>query len=390
MTASKPPEGESLRNDLLRSVLDAISSVTELDALADTVAKLVTDAVGADVCFVHLVEEPSTHLGLIGATPPYNQYRGTIRLAVGDGVAGWVAQARTAVMIPDKWKDTRYRYMPELGGENFAYLISVPMMRPQNKVVGVLNVHWKVAPADPEAVMSELQYVANLFAANVELAALVETLERREKELEQFATNVIDAQELERKRIAGDIHDGLGQLLHSTLYHLDAATYPEDLSSAREEIGVAKDLLERAISEVKSTISRLRPRILDDLGLLPGLSSLAASMARPEVAVELPETLEHALPSATETAVYRIAQEALANIQKHAGATWSSLKLWEDPAPDAVLHLVITDDGDGIEPERGEGLGLVGMKERAELIGAKIDIYTRRGHGTRVHLRLPL
>nr|MDA8397410.1 ATP-binding protein [Actinomycetota bacterium] len=107
-------------------------------------------------------------------------------------------------------------------------------------------------------------------------------------------------------------------------------------------------------------------------------------------AVELPETLEHALPSATETAVYRIAQEALANIQKHAGATWSSLKLWEDPAPDAVLHLVITDDGDGIEPERGEGLGLVGMKERAELIGAKIDIYTRRGHGTRVHLRLPL
>ncbi|MDA8375054.1 MAG: GAF domain-containing sensor histidine kinase [Actinomycetota bacterium] len=390
MTVSEPTAGDSFGHDLLRNVLDAISSVTELDALADMVAKLVTDAVGADVCFVHLVEEPSTHLGLIGATPPYNQHRGKIRLAVGDGIAGWVAQAKTPVMVPDKWKDTRYRYMPELGGKNFAYLISVPMMRPQNKVVGVLNVHWKVPPTDPEEVMRELQYVANLFAANVELAALVEALERREKQLEEFATNVINAQELERKRIAGDIHDGLGQLLHSTLYHLDAATYPEDLVSAREEIGVAKELLERAISEVKSTISRLRPRILDDLGLLPGLASLAASVGRPEVATELPEALEHQLPSATETAVYRIAQEALANIQKHSGATWASIKLWEDPQPDAVLHLVITDDGDGIEPERGEGLGMVGMQERAELIGAKLDIYSRRGHGTRVHLRLPL
>ncbi|MDA8102832.1 MAG: GAF domain-containing protein [Nitrospiraceae bacterium] len=390
MTASEPTAGDRFGHDLLRNVLDAISSVTELDALADMVAKLVTDAVGADVCFVHLVEEPSTHLGLIGATPPYNQHRGKIRLAVGDGIAGWVAQAKTPVMVPDKWKDTRYRYMPELGGENFAYLISVPMMRPQNKVVGVLNVHWKVPPTDPEEVMRELQYVANLFAANVELAALVEALERREKQLEEFATNVINAQELERKRIAGDIHDGLGQLLHSTLYHLDAATYPEDLDSAREEIGVAKELLERAISEVKSTISRLRPRILDDLGLLPGLASLAASVGRPEVATELPEALEHQLPSATETAVYRIAQEALANIQKHSGATWASIKVWEDPQPDAVLHLVITDDGDGIEPERGEGLGMVGMQERAELIGAKLDIYSRRGHGTRVHLRLPL
>ena len=390
MTASEPTAGDRFGHDLLRNVLDAISSVTELDALADMVAKLVTDAVGADVCFVHLVEEPSTHLGLIGATPPYNQHRGKIRLAVGDGIAGWVAQAKTPVMVPDKWKDTRYRYMPELGGENFAYLISVPMMRPQNKVVGVLNVHWKVPPTDPEEVMRELQYVANLFAANVELAALVEALERREKQLEEFATNVINAQELERKRIAGDIHDGLGQLLHSTLYHLDAATYPEDLDSAREEIGVAKELLERAISEVKSTISRLRPRILADLGLLPGLASLAASVGRPEVATELPEALEHQLPSATETAVYRIAQEALANIQKHSGATWASIKVWEDPQPDAVLHLVITDDGDGIEPERGEGLGMVGMQERAELIGAKLDIYSRRGHGTRVHLRLPL
>ena len=390
MTTSSQISQEHAQVDLLRAVLDAIGSVTELEALADRVAELVVSAVGADVCFVHLVEESGTHLGLIGATPPYNEYRGKIRLAVGDGIAGWVAQARQPLVVPDKWHDSRYRYMPELGGENFEYLISVPMLRPGQRVVGVLNVHWKLAPANPEGISRELQYVANLFAANVELAALVEMLARREKQLEKFAAETIDAQELERKRISHDIHDGLGQLLHSALYHLDAAMYPENISECRVENSMAKDLVAMAITEVKRTITRLRPGILDDLGLIAGLSSLASSIKNPEVSVELPNALPMELPSAVEITIYRIVQEALANTQKHSGADWASLKVWIDTDETLTLHAVVTDDGNGIIAEAGEGFGLSGMKERAELIGARLDIYSRHNHGTRVHLRMPL
>ena len=376
--------------DLLRAVLDAISSETELVALADRVAKLVVDAIGADVCFVHLIEESKTHLGLIGATPPYNKHRGNIRLAVGDGIAGWVAQSKEPLLIPDKWQDTRYRYMPELGGENFEYLISVPMLRPGRRAVGVLNVHWRIAPTNPEEIARELQYVANLFAANVELAALVETLEKREKQLERFASETIEAQELERKRISNDIHDGLGQLLHSSLYHLDAAMYPDTIAECRIEISTAKDLVASSITEVKATIARLRPGILDDLGLLAGLRSLASAIRNPEVSVELPVQLPLELASAVEITIYRIVQEALANTQKHSGADWASLKVWIEEQAN-TLHAVVTDDGNGIGSEGNViGYGLVGMKERAELIGARLDIYTRRNHGTRVHLRVPL
>ncbi len=381
---------EQAQVDLLRAVLDAIGSVTELEALADRVAELVVSAVGADVCFVHLVEESGTHLGLIGATPPYNAHRGTIRLAVGDGVAGWVAQARQPLVVPDKWHDPRYRYIPELGGENFNYLISVPMLRPGQRVVGVLNVHWKVAPNDPDSIARELQYVANLFAANVELAALVEMLARREKQLEKFASETIDAQELERKRISRDIHDGLGQLLHSSLYHLDAAMYPDNIAECRVEIAMAKDLVASSINEVKRTITRLRPGILDDLGLIAGLSSLATSIKNPEVSVELPSGAQLELPSAVEITIYRIVQEALANTQKHSGADWASLKVWIDADDALTLHAVVTDDGNGIVTDSSGGFGLSGMKERAELIGARLDIYSRHNHGTRVHLRVPL
>ncbi len=384
------PDQKSNRADLLRRILDAITTETELEKLADRVAELVVDSVGADVCFVHLVEADQVHLGLIGATPPYSEQRGKIRLAVGDGIAGWVAQAKVPAIVPDKWNDPRYEYIPALGGENFQYLISVPMLRPGGRIVGVLNVHWTTTPEDPDSLVRDLQYVANLFAANVEMAAIVEKLERREQQLETFAANTIAAQELERKRISNDIHDGLGQLLHSSLYHLDAAMYPENIAESRIAIERAKELVLSAIKEVKNTMTRLRPGILDDLGLIAGLKSLCASIGKPEVVSELPEELGEGLSSAIEITVYRIVQEALANAQKHSGADWASLKVWVENDP-TVLHAVVTDDGNGMEVENGfGGFGISGMKERAELIGAQLEIYSRQNFGTRIHLRVPV
>ncbi|CAG4920606.1 GAF domain-containing sensor histidine kinase [Acidithrix sp. C25] len=378
-----------MKDHLLRQIIDAMPHVTDLEELADHVAELVIGAFGADVCFVYLLDEDQRHISLIGATPPYSIHRGKIRLAVGDGISGWVAQSKIPLIVPDKWADSRYRYMPELEGENFNFLISVPMMRPGEVVVGVLNVHWRELPSESESILVDLQYVANLFAGNVEMAALVEKLARRESQLEKFAADTIDAAELERKRIARDIHDGLGQLLHSALYHLDAAMYPESMNASRIEITAAKDLVVSAISEVKETISRLRPGILDDLGLMAGLASLCNSIKNPEVDVELPEVFDAILASAAEITIYRITQEALANIIKHSGATWASLKIWLDYEL-RILHAIISDDGAGFDVDDvNNGHGIQGMRERVELIGASLEVFSRANHGTKIHLKVP-
>ncbi|MDA8197085.1 MAG: histidine kinase [Actinomycetota bacterium] len=382
-------EKEFREVDILRLVIDAISSEADIAALADRVAEVVIASVEADVCFVHLLREEGRYIELIGATKPYSSERGRVKLAIGDGVSGWVAQAKVPLIVPNKWEDSRYRYLPELGGENYKFLISVPMLSRNSTAIGVLNVHWADDPSNVEQLLEDLVYVANIIAPRLESAAILDRLKHREAQLERFAAATIDSIEAERKRIANDIHDGVGQLLHSTLYRLDAARYSFDISESLVEIDQAKALVEAAIAETKSTIRRLRPEVLDDLGLIAALKSLAAAVNSPQVDVNLPNDYAIELPSTVETSIYRIAQEALSNVQRHSNAQFATLNLAVLEGPREIT-LTITDDGEGFDEDSvTKGLGLDGMRERAELIDASIEIYSRKNHGTRITLRIP-
>jgi two-component system NarL family sensor kinase len=227
-------------------------------------------------------------------------------------------------------------------------------------------------------------------ARSIEKARLYQRLAEREEALEGFAARTVEAQELERRRLAGEIHDGISQRLVSLWYHLLAAEdATEDTPRLCRELEVAKELTTAALAEARAAIVGLRPSVLDDLGLGPGLESLARTLSGFQV--ELDITAER-LPPHVEVALYRIAQEALQNVAKHAEATRVRLSLSTGPGG---VRLAVDDDGRGFD---GDGMsaaedrhcyGMVGMRERAELIGATLTITSWPGRGTTVEVVVP-
>ena len=210
---------------LLRELIQAASSGPGVEPLAAAAARMITAATTTDVCFVHVLDDSDRSLTLAGATPPFDSEVGKIRLPLGSGVSGWVASHREPVVIThDKESDPRYMPFQSLRGSDFTSMVSVPMETDPGGLVGVLNVH-TVERRDFTARDVELLLViGQLIAGAMHQARLHRQLVARERAHENFVEQVIEAQEIERRRLAGDIHDGISQRLITLSYRLDAAT----------------------------------------------------------------------------------------------------------------------------------------------------------------------
>lgn len=373
---------------LLREIISIAGEERDLRSLLRHVARLVVAFTAADACFVHVVDRDTAEVVLMGATPDqFDALAGTIRLPMGEGISGWVAQHGRRAVVEDKWSDPRYRYIPELRGEEFSSLVSVPMLRPGAAVVGVLNVHAHDPRHFGADTVTRLEEVASLVAGLVEGAVLHARLQRREADLEAFTVRTIELQELDRRRIAGDIHDGISQRLVSAWYHLRAAMAITAEPAVEEQLAVTAALLSEALEDSRRAITGLRPALLDDLGLSAAITSVAGSLGDVEVAVDL---VECNLAPHVETALFRIAQETLQNVVKHADATRVEVTL--APDGDAVV-LTVSDDGAGFDPSTAAGLttfGLAGMHERASLLGATLLVTSSPGEGTSIAVRVPV
>ncbi|MBO0802521.1 MAG: GAF domain-containing sensor histidine kinase [Nocardiopsaceae bacterium] len=383
------PERE---NALLVGIIEAISADPDLGPLADSVARLITEATATDVCFVHVLDDGGGTLTLTGATPPFDRQVGRIHLPVGEGVSGWVASHRQpAVIAAGKETDSRYRYFPELGGQDYTSMVSVPMESRPTGLVGVLNVHTRRRRDFTEREVRLLSSIGSLVAGAVHQARLHRRLAAREHAAERFAEQVIAAQEAERRRLAGDIHDGITQRLVSLAFHLDAATdaVRRDGGVAAAELSRARQLTDLTLDEAHAAIAGLRPPVLDDLGLADGLASLARSIGQVQVRVRVTGT-ECQLPEHVMIALYRIAQEALQNVVKHAQATGAEVELC---CGDDSTLLRVTDDGRGFDvgarPDGESSYGLHSMTERAELVGGRLTVTSRPGIGTTVTATVP-
>lgn len=276
-------------------------------------------------------------------------------------------------------------------------MVSVPMETDPGGLVGVLNVH-TVDHRDFTARDVELLLViGRLIAGALHQARLHRQLVARERAHENFVEQVIEAQELERRRLAGDIHDGISQRLITLSYRLDAASraVSDDPGAASEQLEKARELVDLTLGEARAAISGLRPPVLDDLGLAGGLASLARSIPQIGIDVELVETR---VPDHIELALYRIAQECLQNVVKHAKATSARLTFAVDAGETGdIARLEIIDDGVGFDTfehplgsdEMG-GYGLLSMAERAEIVGGRLNIRSRPGSGTAVTATIPL
>jgi signal transduction histidine kinase len=207
----------------------------------------------------------------------------------------------------------------------------------------------------------------------------------------QIAAMLVATREAEARRIASDVHDRLGQLLAVLARTLDEAQ--DGARSVRDaKLALARGLTHEAIQNVRELSTELWPLILDDLGLLPALGWLAeryASRLGFAVGLELGDI--ERLPPAIERACYRIAEAALANVARHAGASRAAIELRVTDTLE--VELTVRDDGRGFDPDdawhrstRGECLGLAAMRERALLAGGTLSLATASGNGTTVRV----
>jgi two-component system sensor histidine kinase UhpB len=211
-------------------------------------------------------------------------------------------------------------------------------------------------------------------------------LDRLEAERGASAARALAAQEGERQRIARELHDEIGQTLTAVLLGLKRAadTAPAPL---RAELATVTETVRASLDEVRQVARRLRPGLLDDLGLVSAIDALAADVAEASgvpVTVEVDPGLP-GLGADVELVVYRIAQESLTNVARHAGAQAADLSLRRQGA---AVVLRVTDDGCGIG-DGLEGAGIRGMRERALLVGAELSVGPLPNGGTEVMLRVP-
>lgn len=218
---------------------------------------------------------------------------------------------------------------------------------------------------------------------------------RMERErFQRMMTNyVIQAQEEERKRVSRDLHDSVGQALYSILVGLKVVNQLELEETVKNHLSDVQQMTLRALEEVRNMAVELRPSALDDLGLIPAIRSY---IKRFEQTFGIETDFEvlgkkRRYASSIETAFYRICQEAMTNAAKYADADKIVVRL-EDSGNQ--IQLSVKDDGRGFDTSRvraqGTGLGLYGMRERANLLGGNLDIQSEPGKGTLIHVRVSI
>jgi two-component system, NarL family, sensor histidine kinase UhpB len=219
-------------------------------------------------------------------------------------------------------------------------------------------------------------------------SAFNEMLDRLETERRESAYKALVAEEEERRRVALELHDEIGQQLTAQVLQLDRMARNPPTS---EELETATAAAKQTLEDVRQLARRLRPEVLDTLGLVPALRNLcdriaesAALVVRRSLPSELPPMQDDA-----ELVVYRVAQESLTNTARHARATEGDVRL---AVHDRELQLTVADDGIGIAPETAVGSagGLRWMRERALLIGGRLEVGSRVGGGAQITLHVPI
>jgi PAS domain S-box-containing protein len=218
-------------------------------------------------------------------------------------------------------------------------------------------------------------------------------LKKVEAQLRRLSGSMIASQEKERAYVARELHDELGQML--TALRMETSWLVKRLkakdAAAAERAEMMCDMIDKTIGDVRGIALRLRPGVLDTLGLVDALEWYASEFEkRNRIACIFRHNKISLLANSIATTAYRITQESLTNITRHASASLVNIDLCEE---DGILNLMISDNGRGFDPAlaaESERLGIAGMRERAMLVGGRLEVDSTAGHGTRVFFRLKL
>ena len=221
-----------------------------------------------------------------------------------------------------------------------------------------------------------------------ELERRLEENTRARADLQELSAKLLRAQENERRTLARELHDEVGQSLSAILMETENAEDAASAARMRDHLGAIRTLAEKTMNEVRDLALLLRPSMLDDFGLVPALNWYARETSKRtglNVVVSAEESADD-LPEEHKTCVYRLAQEAINNAARHANARTVEVEVKRE---DRCVRFSVRDDGAGFDTRFVRGLGLLGMEERVRRLGGRLEIDSRLGRGTRIAAELP-
>jgi len=358
---------------LISEVGRRITSILDIDQLLDEIVRLVNETLGYYLVGIGLVEDGYVVMqaGAGACWEDPNFVPPKLKIG-GEGITGWVVGRGEPLVVTDVAYEDRFYYMAEASETRSE--LAVPI-RTKDEVIGVLDVQSDRINAFDESDLVVLQSLASQAAIAIDNARLYEQARQ------------VAAME-ERNRLAHDLHDAVSQTLWTASLISDILPnlYDEDPDEAHRSLGKLRQLTRGALAEMRTLLLELRPAGLAEAELSELLRQLVqALVGRKKMTVELDADSHVNLPTDVKIALYRIAQEGLNNITKHAHASQVVVRLQDKPD---CITLTITDDGVGFDPSSvpPDRLGLGIMAERAETVDAKFVINSVLDHGTQVQV----
>jgi signal transduction histidine kinase len=371
----------------LSSILHALNAHLNVSDAFPEIAVGLRQLSGCDQSGIALFDESGQWLCLMASDPSLRQLGHDIRFHLTDTAAEADILAGRMHVIADLASELNSPLERFLYTGGYRSRLNVPL-RGQEGIYGTLNLTWREPNAFKAIDLDVLSHVAEAVTLAVERSRLFEQTRAGGERLETLSRRLLQVQEEERRHLARELHDEVGQVLTALKFSLDIIDrdWPQ---TARPRISEAQHVLDALIARVRNLSLDLRPPILDDLGLLPALLWLFERFTlMTNVYVRFAHRgLGRRFSPEIETGAYRIVQEALTNAARHAGVNEATVRIWADSG---TLHVHIIDEGRGFDPARLADTtgGLQSMRERANLLGGHLTIESAPGKGTRVYAEL--
>ncbi|MCL4267158.1 MAG: GAF domain-containing protein [Anaerolineae bacterium] len=363
------------------------------EQLVREITQVLSETFDYEYSSVLLIEEPDRLVPFVYTTPGravegIDIGKQSLEMRLGQGIVGWVAQHGQSVCLNNVSADARYYPLHE----EIQSELCVPLLAGEI-TFGVINVETSHPHAYGTAEQQLLETIAAQIAIAIQNAQLLGRERHSQEQLRNLTNYLQTAREAERAHIAREIHDEFGQIL--TALKMDAVwlgkRLPLEDESFQEKANEMTSLIDQAINTVRNLAAELRPGLLDDLGLIAALEWQAhyfSKRAGVPCTLDVPATPVD-LGLEANIAIFRIFQEALTNITRHADATQVKVTVRQSPRQ---FTLIVKDNGQGIKKSQlnsTKSLGLIGIQERARALGGTATVKSRPGQGTTITLQLP-
>lgn len=381
--------------DAVNELAEALTLGQGADAVIATALNRTITLMNADVGAIYLLEAHGETLkikasqgffpsDLESAITTFGGLENPLQFPLDSGHAIAVEDVRISSQVPAELARLLMR-------EGFISWVCAPL-KMEGEVIGVYHLGKRSQRSFSTHDLALLEIIGNVVGASLSNAQLLVDLRHKEAELRRALRRSVELQEEERKRLTRELHDEIGQALTSILINLRTLSEEKDLATINERINDLRNLTAQTIEELRRLAMDLRPAALDNLGIVPALRWYVKQCAeRTGLDIQFlePEKYDR-LPPETELTLYRVAQEGLTNAIRHGRARKIVLLLERDLIQNRV-RLTISDNGIGFNTATlDRGLGLVGIRERVELLNGDFNIETDPGSGTQLWVEIPL